>query len=233
MTSFKKIKPLLFVSAFLATSLFANENVEERISVGDRPMSVEDQQLYLEQRQEEALANSSQDLEEVQAQIFPSYYRPNYTRYSWHWINHVPQNGNEAILEDGSHWEINSWQAEQILSWGHEDAILITQNDAWCSSYSFCLYNKTRNTTVSCNLTISPIVGGQYTHSIQMINHGTGEIMLEDGTRWRLDRNDEYYSKDWLIHDLVIIGVNKYDWEPYANILINVSMNNYVKSSQL
>lgn len=160
-------------------------------------------------------------------------YRPNYSRYSWHWVNHVSFDGMEAMLEDGSHWEVNSWEKNILLSWNYEDALLIMQNDAWCSSYDYIIYNKTKNSSVTCNLTLSPIIGGQYTHHIQSINYGNAEIILEDGTRWLLQKDDEYYYKDWLRNDLVIIGVNKSDWEAYANILINVNMNNYSRSSQL
>lgn len=162
-----------------------------------------------------------------------NHYLPNYTRYSWHWTAHLSYDGKKIILEDGSQWEISPKATSKILSWNPDSPLLIMQNDAWCTSYEYRLFNKSNYQSVEINLLTDPVVGGPHTHKISTIDYHNGELMLEDGTRWMLHKDDEYYSKDWQINDIVIVGNNVYKHDTDLHILINVKFHNYSRASLL
>ena len=110
---------------------------------------------------------------------------------------------------------------------------ILTQNTNWFSYYDYKIINKADGSVVYANLSVGPIVEGEYTHWIVAIDYARGEIILEDYSHWKICTADDYVFDEWALNDTVIIGVNS-GWYSSTSefILINVNMNNYIRASQ-
>ena len=67
-----------------------------------------------------------------------------------------------------------------------------------------------------------------YTHWIVAIDYYRNIVFLEDGSVWNMSSLDAGVIDQWVINDVVMIGVNTGWLSSYnPNILINVNMLNY------
>jgi hypothetical protein len=134
-------------------------------------------------------------------------------------------------LEDGSIWHTDPSDRNKLFSWLPSDLIVITQGSGWFSSYTFLIVNKTSNSSVAANISLGPILGGAYTHKAFLIDPISGQLILENGSRWHISYSDQAAFCQWLLNDTIIIGVNSSWFSSAEFILYDVEMNSVVKAN--
>jgi hypothetical protein len=151
---------------------------------------------------------------------------------SWHCLINIGSNGHSLELEDGSHWEISPMDVYTLLQWRKNDALVITPNYSWLSSYGYYVTNKTRSSYVQANLRIGSLAYGPYAHWIIDIDSNGGHVFLENQMIWCISPEDRYILKNWAVNDHVILGLSDCWLSPFDHILINVNMDNYIRVKQ-
>lgn len=237
----KKLSSLLLLGActFLlqAASLTADKIVE-RTPVGVRAESIEVRQEQLDARandisaaevHEATKANSMKAMKRLAPLASKSIY---YTSHpaAYQYANSIAFFGETVELNDGSIWSISSNDTYKTASWYTTDLIIITPNHSWLSSYGFCLTNQTTGEVASANLSIGPALPGYgyYTNWITNIDYYYNIVYLQDGSKWNMSSFDSSTVYQWVIGDVVIIGVNDgFLSSSKPNVLINVAMLNY------
>ena len=133
--------------------------------------------------------------------------------------------GDTVKLEDGSIWSISPDDSYKTLNWLATDAIVITKNSGWFTSYKFRLSNQNTGIAVEANLQLflTPYYHSIYNHRIVSIDDVLEMIWLEDGSVWSIASAD--YSTQWQILDTIIIGINDGRLSKNnPNILINANL---------
>lgn len=144
-----------------------------------------------------------------------------------HFISRVARSGSLIRIEDGSHFEIAAGYEQTALHWRSGDSIIITPNPYYFSRYSYALRNLTTGTLVLANLSLGPVINGDYiTRQVAKINLEQGQVVLTDGSSWLVSEKDCFALAKWQESDYIIVGVN--NGNHYRNILINVATNRYV-----
>lgn len=143
--------------------------------------------------------------------------------------------GDSVELMDGSIWTIAARDAYKTLNWYPADLIVITPNHNWFTSYDFKLTNQTTGVSVAADMYLGPIdpaYNSPYTHWIVGIDYYYNEVYLEDGTIWNMSAFDRSTIDQWIIGDIIMIGVND-GWlsSSNPNILINVNLLNWAAGS--
>jgi len=211
-------------------------NEEERVQIGSRSLSLENQSLMLQQRQDEQKKESLAKADHETTQVSSMAY---YSPYACHIVNTVAAYGDSLELEDGSWWKVASGDTQIAASWGAFDPytrmgkpeVLIYPNTSWFSSYTYKIVNK-NGTSIKANLSVGPIAFGEFTHWITGIDYYSGAVYLENGSRWNISGTDGFVFNNWQVNDTIIVGVNDSWFSSYDFILINVNMNNYLKAKQ-
>lgn len=226
-----------FVSCSLAALIFASnvwaEEALSHLSVGTRAPTEEAlQQIQKNKEQlfpeEEEITAGRNAFCGTSLDRFPSTYYPAY----YHWLVAVSVDGSSVEFEDGSVWRTSSYDGRKALNWRVSDPIAITQNTSLFSSYTYRLINKNTNASISADLFLGPIQSGEYTRYVVALDAGRGEMMLTDNTRWEICPTDAAIFSNWAINDAIIIGFNS-GWESrFEAILVNVTMNNFVRAKQ-
>lgn len=142
---------------------------------------------------------------------------------SYHYYLNIGRSGNIIELDDESVWVINSADTSKSLDWLPNDVLTIRPNHRWFSSYNYRIKNQSTGSSVTCNLSLNPILKNPRTHWITGV-YGT-RIVLEDGSIWNMSRWDEGILQKWQVNDIVIIGTND-GWfrGSNPNILINTTL---------
>lgn len=139
--------------------------------------------------------------------------------------------GDTIELMDGSIWAVSPYESYKLANWFPSDAIVISPNQDWFSSYSFRLLNQNTSESVATNLylgPIDPIYNSPYTLWIAGIDYGYNIVYLSDGSIWDMSLLDLCVVNEWMVGDVVIIGVNTGRLSTFnPNILINVNTLNY------
>jgi len=147
-----------------------------------------------------------------------------------HWISELSPLSDTLVMEDGSIWQISPSDRALLSGWKKNDLIVITQS-GYFSGYTYKIMNKSVNNAVAANLGLGSIIGGKYSHRIVEINPFIGEILLENGFHWRVPSSDVVLLRDWKINDTIIVGINTRFFSSGEFILIDVEVNNYVKTN--
>lgn len=214
---------------------------KEHIQPGSRAMGhneyvAEQEKRSLELKQEtseeidenvssKVVKKSESEDEELSARAF--YYNSHEGAY--HRAVAVSYYGDQVTLEDGSVWNVSSWDAWKTLNWYTTDTILVMQNKWLFSSYKFMLVNQNTGKEVEVNLALGPYYLGVYTHWIVAIDYYNSQIILEDNSVWDMNFFDSSIINKWLVNDTVIIGINESGSSLRPNILINVNVLNYAR----
>lgn len=238
---------------FISGPLLASDEdkaEQERISVGSRALSqdetqnlimkkarllqkietgadLQDENVTLSEAETKEVAGekSPEEAAEFVAKAIKSNY---YTSHSGAYHSPVAISflGDAIELEDGSIWDVYSGDRYKTLNWMTGDTIIIVPNSEWLSSYSYKLVNINTGAQIKVNLSLGPIYNGIYTHWIVAIDYFHNEIVLEDGTFWKMSSLDSSVYENWLPNDTIIIGVND-GWFSGSNpnIMINVNTN--------
>jgi hypothetical protein len=218
-------------------SLFATEEepVEQKhITVGDREMSYSDRITQKENRFKQIEENKDNDASEeplenaktIKAFNSTSYYTTHNGAFNHPYA--VAWDGSSVELADGSIWSVSSDDRYSTLNWLTGDTIIVIPNHNLFSVYNYRLVNINTGANVKVNLSLGPIYNGIFTHWIVAIDTLFGEIMLEDGSLWKMSGWDSSITNKWFVNDTIIIGIND-GWLSTSNpnILINVNTNNH------
>lgn len=233
------------ISMIVATSLVADENKDEHVSVGVRAESIEARMAKIEKRTQmanmypegisdlEKMSGKAKSLEplkeifnpKISYVLHPASYQASSFFYSY-------EHGCVMIeLTDGSTWFVDPSEYNAITNWVTTDFVIITENHAWWSPFAFRLTNKRTGQSVGINIDlgpIAPIYACYHTHWIVDIDYYNNIVFLEDGSIWYMSTMDRNTVNQWIAGDIVIIGVNDgwlFAYNP--NMLINVAMLNF------
>lgn len=147
--------------------------------------------------------------------------------------------GDSIALEDGSEWVVAVTDREKVLEWKDLDPLVIKLNDNWTfyyhyfvynKEYKYLIFNKKTNESISANLHIPPIYGGENTYFISKIDYRNAEIVLQDRSRWKI--KDRSIFERWSPNDLIIIGFKDGNfWSPDHYLLINARLDESCEAS--
>jgi hypothetical protein len=140
--------------------------------------------------------------------------------------------GDQVQLNDGSTWRISSYDGYKVLNWKSTDSITVTQNTRWFSNYVYRLVNQSTGSSAEATLFQGPFVTGPLTRYILSIDYSIGTILLTDNTHWEVSASDQSIFREWLVNDAVIVGTNS-GWDSSSeSLLINVTLNNFLRAHQ-
>lgn len=234
-----------FICSTVTSAAFCNESQEtstQHVSVAERSMDEESRRLMKNQRDElppeetyapaheERSAQHRQAARALKKGEKKEFFFNNYQSMSPHWLINATYDGSVVELEDGSHWKLSPNYS--VFSWKVGDPIVVTPNHSFFSEYNYYIVNKFTGSYVAADLIVGPLTFGPYTHWVIGIDYASGHVFLENGTTWTVSANDTFVFNDWAINDTVIIGSNDSWFSSYDTILINVNMNNYVRSKK-
>jgi hypothetical protein len=225
-------------------SLSANEIANEHVSLGTRAESIDVRMAQLETRskmavqhkEETKFSNSGDATKKSKVNnkmLAKSIYHTMHPGTYQH--PHISYFSNQVELTDGSVWSVSPSYVYMTKNWYPTDLIVITPNQSWFSSYSFCLTNQNTGQSVPVNLELGPVApsfGAIYTHWIASIDYFLHIIYLEDGSTWDMSAFDRNITEEWMPGDVVIIGVND-GWlsSSKPNVLINVATLTFAAGS--
>jgi len=152
---------------------------------------------------------------------------------SFHWILEPSILGDIIKLEDGSQWSVKPEDRKSLYDWILSEPVIITQNPSWFSKYNYRIVNRDTGASIAIDMSLGPLLGGEYTHWITAIDRNRREIQLEDGSIWVVSQLDTYVLGDWLLNNTIMIGANSGWLSSYEFILINVETYKYVRATQL
>lgn len=138
---------------------------------------------------------------------------------------------DQVTLHDGSVWGVHYSDRYKLMGWLPSDTVVISVNDAWFSTYKFLITNQLTGDCVEVNMLQGPLYNGLSTHWIVAIDYYSQQVVLEDGSLWKISSSDYSVMKHWLVNDTVMIGINTSWFSSHPNILINVKMLNYTSAT--
>lgn len=140
--------------------------------------------------------------------------------------------GDYVTLDDGIKYKVNSKDADKVLNWLLSDRIIILPPSIF-SSYDYILLNTSTGAKVEVKQ-LEPLPGQMLNaYTILGVDYAQGRIALQDGSIWNVYWFDGPGLKRWFVGDMTTIGVNDgyFTKKNYANILINVNINEYVRAN--
>jgi|GEM_PF-3096011 len=148
-------------------------------------------------------------------------------------INHSGQNSYTLTLEDGSVWEANPNNNDDLTYWENDDILLITQCGTYFSNYNYFIINTQNGTKIEANLLTGPLKENVYSCKILYINRSEGRIMLSGYSAWELSSHENSLGKGWRDGDTIIIGSNNDKTSSsYPTLLINANRDSSTKAKQ-
>lgn len=217
------MKKFLSLAVLCFATAIADEATPERLPVGIREVPIKERMEIQQQRFERAQQASTKMMKGMSIE---------YTSHTgaFHHPIFITPLGDTIELEDGSIWAVHPNDRFKTYNWLTSDAIKITPNHAWFSSYTFRITNLNTSESVEVNLFMRPIYNGVYTHWIVAIDYIHNQLCLEDGSVWDLSGFDYMVFKNWILNDTLIIGTNDTLFSSRPNILINCDTNSYIEA---
>lgn len=148
---------------------------------------------------------------------------------AYHQLKKVTLPGGMVVLEDGSEWVGAPYYWEAMEQWAEDDPLLLTPYKPWFFHYfEFKLVNQRTGDEVLVNWCKPPDRSSAFTRTIAQRH--SYEIVLDDGTRWRIKGGDRPTIKFWKKNDIVIIATNggSFSWSN-PNVLINMRNSSWVR----
>lgn len=233
------------MGTLLFSSLQADEEVKpEHIVPGVRAMAHAERVKIQEERAEQEAQNLSEEESNetfnpgLNAAAALQFKKPKagiyHTSHPGAFYNPVlvTSMGEIVELQDGSIWTVSSGDGYKTLNWLTSDLVVISANSDWFSSYMFRMTNQNTGVSVKCNLTLGPIYNGLFTHWIVGLNYFTNQLILDDGSIWKVTGFDSSTFSQWMLNDTIIIGINDgFLSSSKPNILINVNTLTYARAN--
>jgi hypothetical protein len=163
---------------------------------------------------------------------------------SAHLLLSISAYGDTLELEDGSLWNVSTYDGRKAMLWRIDEALSITQNTRWFSSYYYRIVNRNTGASIEANLSPQggPFTNGPNTYYVTEFDFNRGLVTLASPkqiTHWEIHPSDISYFRDWDFTQPipVILGDNNdyngdtsYRWEC---ILINVKTSKkYIRAHQ-
>lgn len=169
---------------------------------------------------------------------YPGIYMP----ISAHGLVSISAYEDTLELEDGSLWQVSTYDGRKAKRWYVDDVLSITQNTRWFSSYYYRITNRHTGASIEANLTQGPFINGRLTYYVTEFDTTRGIVTLstpERSTRWEIHPSDvpAFQMWDFTQPIPVILGDNNdytgygdYKWEC---LLINVKQSKkYIRAHQ-
>jgi hypothetical protein len=153
-----------------------------------------------------------------------------------HQVEAIGLDGRSIQIEDGSEFRLSFTDIGLLAGWNRADVIEIFPNTSWFRSCKYLIVNHNNNSTIEANLSIGPVIQGPYFRTLEVIYYNDSDLYLSDGTHWRVHPSDWNVLLKWYPGDVILIGSNRglMTWfGHWESILINVTTDNYVRTSQL
>lgn len=152
---------------------------------------------------------------EMSGYIF-DHHPPLYTPSSIHSITKLSQSEESIELDDGSVWEVSLYDGRKASYWQSGQAVSLTQNTKWFSSYYYRLIDCNTGSYIEINLRQAT----DKTPTISEVELSRNSLILSDRTHWKIIPEDSATLSNWTLQDPILIGDNceNSEWE---NILIN------------
>ena len=141
----------------------------------------------------------------------------------YHWIKKISRLGDVIYTEDDCKWSVNPKDQWKLQYWKiGVDIVLITQNRSWFSNYQYVIMNTTDSSSIEVDLKVGPAHTGEYTRWVASLDLAEGTILLDDGSRWKVNEDDQNaLLKAWEVSDPIIVGKNTEWFASQEHILIN------------
>lgn len=133
-------------------------------------------------------------------------------------------------FEDGSVWKVSNSDLYKLLNWKSNDFLFVTQNRSWFSSYPYRIINHTTKEAVEAYLYEGPVINGEHSNYIFAMDFDVGEIVFADNKVWDLCEADYSTYRNWALDDLIIVGINTGWRSEYTHILINATLDSWVRA---
>jgi len=227
------MKRFLLSLVLLPTALLF---ADSRAPVNVRPLSSEQIEQRQQMRENETPQNNTDSDISSLDNTSGYYYNdspPFYCPPPCHWMCALSALGDSMMIEDGSIWQLGSYDRDLIRYWFINDPLVITQNGDWFSSYDYRIINRNTGSSVAVNLLQGPVLDDPHSRQIAAIDLQAGIVILSpDDLHWSISSRDRYQLDKWVPGDYVIVGINT-GWDSsFANILINVATNSFVRAKQ-
>lgn len=153
--------------------------------------------------------------------------------YRSHFLNSYSYFDSLIQLEDGSFWQVRSYDMYKILNWASNDPLSIYPNSALFGS-SFIVENSVTRERVEVDFLSFPFeyYFSPTSHWVIAIDDWLNLIYLENGTCFSVRGVDSIAN--WSVNDQVIIGNGRNEWfGSHDSILINETLlGRYVYANQ-
>ena len=215
------MKALFLTLLFSTSMLFADS-----AAIGSRPMSSEAAEQFLQELALEQENNCCHSPNQI-ASLFPD----ESSLSAYHWL--VIMIDENLELEDGSIWQLDNWKGWKMDDWRADDALIITQNPAWYSTFRYQVINQNSGAFLPVNLQVGPSLSNNLTLTISAIDTTQSQLTLSDNSEWFISNRDLQIFSDWLVDDTIIVGLN-IGWDASCeNILINRNMDNFIRAQKI
>ncbi|MCE5294343.1 MAG: hypothetical protein LLF94_06985 [Chlamydiales bacterium] len=166
------------------------------------------------------------------------YYKSTYQTSS-HFIEIIDGLGSSVQIQDGTVWGIKDSDRYIVKNWHVNTEITVKPNTLtiWNKltgtrpEHKYRLVNLATGESVAATMSFGPFEQHPLTRVIDHIDYYRGEIILSNGTIWKVDntRPSMRILEDWKINHAIITGLND-TWfslgSPY--ILVNVQKENWL-----
>lgn len=149
-----------------------------------------------------------------------------------HWIVEYGPPHEIITLEDGSTWIVKPADQEKLCRWDYSDPVTIVQNRCPISNYQYLILNQMLQEMVAVCFSLESIYEKEPPHWINVIDKTYSYLILEDNSRWNINSYDRQILSNWRVDDIIIIGTNS-SWSSEEYILINVTLDEYVRAEYL
>lgn len=230
---------LLVAGTALANPIIERAQLGERTTLEDmqnfkKQRVLEDQQNWAIKDQipisEHPAANPTEERLEA-LMFFPNViYHPGTT----HTAINVGPKGDTIELENGSIWIVDPSDYSKTLDWMRTDAIKLTPNHSWFSSYDYVLTNVITQASVRANISMPPFKDSVYSIRIDALDLKARRVTLSDGSIWEMSMFDDGIIAKWNIKDIVMLGNNDGWWkEMNPQIMLNVSLLEHARGARI
>lgn len=151
----------------------------------------------------------------------------------------VSEYREKVKLNDGTIWNVSSYDRWKLIDWLVSDGIFILPNSSFFSIYDYVLVNQRTGDYVDVNLCELEVLSWDPTyygnrHWVISIDYFGNFVTLEDGSVWDIAYADDSILQRWYVGDVVTIGINDgWDSGVRPNILIHFNTLRYVRADCL
>jgi hypothetical protein len=145
-------------------------------------------------------------------------------------LDNVSLAGDALVLADGSQWQIAPAGSLEVRNWEFEDILTVSPNYTPFGSYNYWIKNLRTEASVEVNFLVGPNEFSKNSHWVTQVDAPFGIIYIENRIGFEVDPRDRWLSEEWEPNDTVIIGTSNVWFGPYEYMLLNTTLNHYVRA---